>query len=160
MTESSSDDFPLTQPSLALSDRHRTCFWNSLSHTLAKKYKNSTARSWTIYIKFWLVLTNLFKGVQHDLRCSCIWYRTIFTMSESGGSTWPARLCAQLISCTAEWIFPDDLYCFAKWMINNATLVSKTGREANTGFQLLHHLQNVLKAYLHCFAVLSALDVI
>lgn len=105
-------------------------------------------------------LNQFFKGVQYDLPCSCIWNRTIFTRSESRGSTWPARLCGQLISCTAEWIFPDDLYCFAKWMINNATLVSKAGRGVNTGFQLLHHLQNVLKAYRHCFAVLSALDVL
>lgn len=69
-------------------------------------------------------------------------------------------LCAQLIACTAEWIFPDDLYCFAKWMIYNATLVSEAGREVITGLKLLHHLQKVLKAYLYCFAVLSALDVI
>lgn len=128
MTESSSDDFPLTQPSFALSDRHRTCFWNSLSHTLAKMYKSSTARSWTMYIKFWLVFTNFFKGVQHDLPCSCIWNQTIFTRSLSRGSKWHARLCAQLISCMAEWIFPDNLYCFAKWMIYNPTLVSEAGR--------------------------------
>lgn len=45
-------------------------------------------------------------------------------------------------------------------MIYNATLVSEAGRGVITGLKLLHHLQNVLKAYLHCLAVLSALDVI
>lgn len=78
--------------------------------------------------KFWLVFTNFFKGVQHDLPCSCIWNQTIFTRSLSRGSKWHARLCAQLISCMAEWIFPDNLYCFAKWMIYNPPLVSEAGR--------------------------------
>lgn len=44
-------------------------------------------------------------------------------------------------------------------MIYNATLVSEAGRGVITGLKLLHHLQKVLKAYLYCFAVLSALDV-
>lgn len=45
-------------------------------------------------------------------------------------------------------------------MIYNATLVSEAGRGVLTGLKLWQHLQKVLKAYLNCFAVLSALDVI